>query len=188
MGSTRYNILKRIIDILGSISLLIILLPLFLLVMAAILVIDGRPIFFKQYRVGLWGNLFKIYKFRSMKKEAPNVASRNIENNEYTTGIGRFLRRTSIDELPQLLNILKGEMSFVGPRPFIPNEGEILKEREKYGIHLLKPGLTGWAQIMARNTNNQKKKIELDLYYLENKSIFLDIKIILLTIFNNRGV
>jgi len=122
-----------------------------------------------------------------MKPDAPNLSSREINNDEYVTAIGKILRRTSLDELPQLVNILRGDMSFVGPRPFIPNEGEINDLRKKYNVDELRPGLTGWAQVIARDTCDQREKLRLDLFYKDNISLLLDMKIIFQTFISLNG-
>lgn len=178
-----YDVIKRIIDVLFSLTLLIILAPLLTIISICVKLQGDGPIIFKQKRVGLNGGIFEILKFRSMKTTAPNIAAKDIDESSYVTPIGKFLRRTSLDELPQLINILRGEMSFVGPRPLIPNEGSINEKRREYGIHVLRPGLSGWAQINARNTEDQEEKLNLDLYYKENRSVVLDIKIIVMTAF-----
>ena len=179
-----YDVIKRIIDVLFSFSLLIVLSPILAIISICVKLQGDGPIIFKQKRVGLNGDIFEIFKFRSMKTDAPNIAAKDIDERSYVTPIGRFLRRTSLDELPQLINIIRGEMSFVGPRPLIPNEGSINEKRREYGIHVLRPGLSGWAQINARNTEDQDEKLKLDLYYMQNRSIWLDIKIIVFTIFS----
>lgn len=178
-----YNKIKRIIDVVFSLILILVLSPVLIIVSICVKIQGDGPIIFKQKRVGLNGDIFQVLKFRSMSTSAPSVAAKDIDEKTFVTPIGKFLRRTSLDELPQLINILKGEMSFVGPRPLIPNEGSINEKRREFGIHLLRPGLTGWAQVKARNTEDQEEKLQLDIYYRENKSMVLDIKIVFLTIF-----
>ena len=178
-----YRLGKRGIDILLSLVSLAVFSP-FMLIISVLLKIQGDgPVIFRQERLGQEGRIFEILKFRSMRLDAPNLASKDIQEKDFVTPVGRILRMTSLDELPQLYNILKGEMSFVGPRPLIPNEGDINDQRRRMGIHKLRPGLTGWAQIMARNTEDQEEKLSLDLYYKCNKNMLLDLKIIAMTAF-----
>ena len=177
--------MKRVFDFIISLFALIILSPLFLLISLTILIGDGKPVLFRQKRVGKNNELFTIYKFRTMKRGTENVASGKLENaNAKITKFGRILRATSIDELPQLFNILNGTMSLVGPRPLIPEETEIRELREKYNVYTIRPGITGWAQISGyRGDSSIKGRIECDLYYIENWTMGLDIKIMFLTIF-----
>lgn len=165
-----------------SLFLLIFFAPIFLIIIVCIWIEDGLPIFFKQQRFGKNGKLFWIYKFRSMKNDTPNVASHLLENpNQYLLKIGGFIRKTSIDELPNLLNILKGEMNFIGPRPALYNQTELQFQRKKKGIETLKPGITGWAQINGRDEISDEDKIKLDLEYLNTQSFLIDFKILILT-------
>jgi O-antigen biosynthesis protein WbqP len=167
-----------------SILLSIILLPLFLVIGIIIKLNSKGPVFFTQTRVGKDNKLFKFYKLRTMKKGAPNVATDKLgDSNQYVTSIGKVLRKTSIDELPQLINIIKGDMGFVGPRPALYNQYELKELRTKAGVHELLPGVTGWAQINGRDTNNDFQKTELDRYYLDNKSLSFDIKMLYRTVF-----
>lgn len=176
-----YHYVKRIFDVIFSIVLIVALCPVLLIISTIIKVVCPGPIIFTQERLGRNGRSFKILKFRSMKTNAPNIAAKDINNEEYVTKFGKLLRKTSLDELPQLFNILKGDMSFVGPRPFILNEGDINIARRELGIDLLRPGLTGWAQVNARDTKDQNVKLALDLFYKDNISLILDIKTILYT-------
>ena len=178
-----YRLLKRMIDIILSVVLLVLLLPILLLIYIIIKIQEPGPAIFKQERLGRDGKIFDILKFRTMKIHAPSIAAAEICEEDYVTGLGKLLRRTSLDELPQLLNILKGEMSFVGPRPLIPNEGSINDRRRDLGIHKLRPGLTGWAQVIARDTSDQDEKLNLDLHYKLHKSLALDLKIMFMTFF-----
>jgi len=180
---TVYFIQKRLFDVVLSSILLFLLLPILLIIYLMIKIQEPGPAIFKQKRLGKDGQLFDILKFRTMKIHAPSIAAAEICEEDYVTELGRLLRRTSLDELPQLLNILKGEMSFVGPRPLIPNEGSINDRRRELGIHKLRPGLTGWAQVIARDTSNQDQKLELDIYYKTHKSLALDLKIMFMTFF-----
>lgn len=174
-----YNLFQRLL----SIFMIILLSPIFILISIFISIESKGPIFFIQERVGKDNKKFKIYKFRSMKVEAPNVATALLDNHEkFITNVGRFLRKTSLDELPQLFNIVKGDMLFVGPRPVISEEYELVNRRTEETVHTIYPGITGWAQINGRDEVSIEEKVKLDSYYLKNKSIFLDIKIIFLTI------
>jgi O-antigen biosynthesis protein WbqP len=144
---------------------------------------DGMPIFFKQKRVGLNYSFFNIYKFRSMKKNTPNVATHLLENpGQYLLKIGGLLRKSSLDELPNLINIIKGEMVFVGPRPALYNQDDLMTLRVVAGVDKLKPGITGWAQINGRDEISIEEKVALEKEYLESKSFWFDIKILFLTI------
>lgn len=175
--------MKRFFDFLISLFALIILSPLFLAISIVILVADGKPILFRQKRVGKNNKLFTIYKFRTMKNGTENVASAELEHAEdKITKIGRFLRSTSIDELPQLLNILNGTMSLVGPRPLIPEEDDIRKLREEFNVYSVRPGITGWAQVNGRDIITRENKALLDKEYVEKQSLCFDIKILLLTV------
>lgn len=184
MDARVYKFFKRLMDIILSLVFIVILSPLMLVIMVIIRIQGDGPVIFKQERLGREGKIFEILKFRSMSIHAPSIAAKDIDEKSYVTPIGRVLRMTSLDELPQLINILKGEMSFVGPRPLIPNEGEINVQRKKMGIDQLRPGLTGWAQVKARNTLDQDEKLKLDLYYKQNKNLILDVKIIIMTAFS----
>lgn len=163
---------------------LILLSPLFLIVAILIKLDSNGPIIFKQVRIGKNGKKFNIYKFRSMKVEAPNLSTEEFKNSfDFITKVGRIIRKTSIDELPQLVNILKGDMSIVGPRPVIESETELLELREIYKVNDILPGITGLAQINGRDDVNNYKKAKYDYEYLKNRSIILDVKIILKTFF-----
>jgi len=174
---------KRIFDILLSLILIIILSPLLLIIALIVRIESHGPAIFKQQRIGQGRKNFTIYKFRTMYHHTPkNKASRELENrHDYITKFGCFLRTTSLDELPQLFNIFKGEMSFVGPRPLILAEKNIHQARKKRGIYQAKPGVTGYAQINGRDHLTLKDKVELDKYYLEHQSLIFDLKIILKT-------
>ena len=148
--------------------------------------------FFKQKRVGLNNVHFWIYKFRTMKKDAPDIATHLVKDGtSLYTSIGPFLRKFSLDELPQLMNILKGDMTFIGPRPALYNQDDLIDLRSKAGVHHLKPGVTGWAQVNGRDELSIPDKVKMDEYYLKNKSLWLDIKILFLTllkVFKAEGV
>jgi len=173
-------------------SLLILLSPIFFLVFFAILIEDGFPVFFTQKRVGINYTFFKIYKFRSMKKNTPNVATHLLTNpDQYLLRIGKFIRKTSLDELPNLINIIKGEMVFVGPRPALYNQDDLMTLRVASGVDKLKPGITGWAQINGRDEISIADKVKLEQEYINKKSLLFDIEIIIKTFTNvlfRRGV
>ena len=179
-----YSILKRLGDI--SISLIAITLfcPVFILIAIAIKLDSEGPVIFKQKRFGIHKKTFYVFKFRTMKMESPKyVATRDLQNPEqWITRVGAFLRKTSLDELPQLCNILVGDMSIVGPRPVVVSERDVIEAREKYGANDVLPGLTGWAQINGRDNLSTDIKAKLDGYYVKNRSLIMDIKCIVRTI------
>jgi len=188
LTNTINKLAKRIVDIVGSALGLIILSPLLLVLAVLVKTSSKGPIIFKQERVGLHNKKFYMYKFRTMKvqTEADERKGWTVKNDPRVTKIGSFLRRTSLDELPQLWNILVGDMSIVGPRPERPQFVEKFKEEiPRYMIkHQVRPGLTGWAQIKGyRGDTSIRRRIECDLYYIENWSLFLDFKIMFLTVF-----
>ncbi len=168
-----------------ALILIIILIPIFLAVALAIFIEDGSPIFFKQKRVGINYTFFNIYKFRSMKNNTPNLATHLLNNPEsYLLRIGGILRKLSLDELPNLINIIKGEMVFVGPRPALYNQDDLMALRVATGVDKLKPGITGWAQINGRDDISIEKKVQLEQEYMSKKSTLFDIEIILKTFTN----
>jgi O-antigen biosynthesis protein WbqP len=175
-----------------ALILLLILSPLFLLVAISIFIEDGMPIFFKQKRVGINYTFFNIYKFRSMKKNTPNVATHLLENpGQHLLKIGGLLRKLSLDELPNLINIIKGEMVFVGPRPALYNQDDLMALRVAAGVDKLKPGITGWAQINGRDEISIEEKVALDKEYLEKKSFVFDMLIVVKTftsVLGSKGV
>jgi O-antigen biosynthesis protein WbqP len=180
------------INRLFALILLLILSPLFLLVAISIFIEDGMPIFFKQKRVGINYTFFNIYKFRSMKKNTPNVATHLLENpGQYLLKIGGLLRKLSLDELPNLINIINGEMVFVGPRPALYNQDDLMALRVATGVDKLKPGITGWAQINGRDEISIEEKVALEKEYLESKSFWFDVVIVLKTftsVLGSKGV
>lgn len=177
------EVLKRIFDFLMSLIAIIILSPVILIVALAVKFTSPGPMLFKQRRIGKDNIEFKIYKFRTMRIDTPNVPTHLLENPEqWITPVGKFLRKTSLDELPQLFNILKGEMSIVGPRPALYNQIDLRDMRTAVGIHKLIPGLTGWAQINGRDEIPLSLKVSLDKEYLDRKNFLFDIKIILMTV------
>jgi len=168
-----------------ALILLFIFFPIFLVVGFAILLEDGFPVFFSQKRVDIYYSFFNIYKFRSMKKNTPNVATHLLNNpDQYLLKIGKFIRKTSLDELPNLINILKGEMVFVGPRPALYNQDDLMTLRVAAGVDKLKPGITGWAQINGRDEISITEKVNLEKVYLQKKSFIFDVEIIIKTITN----
>ncbi|WP_098497523.1 sugar transferase [Collimonas sp. PA-H2] len=175
--------MKRIFDLLSSLLLLSILaLPLFLVALLVRLSSPG-PILYWSNRVGRNNKIFLMPKFRTMKIETPVVATHLLNNsNRFLTPIGSFLRKSSLDELPQLWSIVKGEMSLVGPRPALFNQDDLITLRTEFGVESLLPGLTGWAQINGRDELSIQEKVRLDAEYLRRQSFLLDMKIILLTV------
>jgi O-antigen biosynthesis protein WbqP len=168
-----------------ALVILIVLSPIFLFIAFAILIEDGYPFFFKQKRVGINYSFFNIYKFRSMKKNTPNVATHLLINpDQYLLKIGNFIRKTSLDELPNLINIIKGEMVFVGPRPALFNQDDLMEFRVATGVSKLKPGITGWAQINGRDEISVSQKVQLEQEYLSKKSFLFDIEILIKTFTN----
>ncbi len=168
-----------------ALFLLILFSPIFLFVSLAILIEDGFPVFFAQNRVGVNYSFFYIFKFRSMKKNTPNVATHLLENpDQYLLKIGKFIRKTSLDELPNLINIIKGEMVFVGPRPALYNQDDLMELRVATGVDKLKPGITGWAQINGRDEISMPEKVKLDQEYMFRKSWIFDIEILVKTFTN----
>jgi len=179
-----YITLKRIFDIIVSLIFLILLSPLFIVIGILIKFESSGPILFKQKRLGMNESYFQIFKFRSMKLGTPNVSTDQIINPmQYITRVGKGLRKTSLDELPQLINILQGHMSFVGPRPALYNQYKLIEARKALQIDLIKPGLTGYAQIMGRDNISDAQKVEFDHFYVNHVSLLMDLKIICLTIF-----
>ncbi len=175
--------MKRFFDVVISLFGLIILSPVLLLTAVVIFIDDGLPVVFRQKRVGRDAKLFTIYKFRTMKKDTRSAATGELsESEEQITRSGRILRKTSIDELLQLVNVLNGTMSIVGPRPLIPEEQEIHALREKYGVSKARPGVTGWAQINGRDALDDETKALYDKEYVEKQSIAFDIKILIRTV------
>ena len=165
--------------------ILLILSPVLFIVALIIYIEDGSPIFFKQKRVGVNYTFFSIYKFRSMKKNTPSVATHLLNDPEqYLLKIGGILRKLSLDELPNLINIIKGEMVFVGPRPALFNQDDLMAFRVATGVSILKPGITGWAQINGRDELSIAKKVQLEQEYLYKKSFLFDIEIIIKTFTN----
>lgn len=174
----KYIHLKGCIDKLLAGIGTIVLSPVFLVLMIAIKLDSRGPVFFKQKRVGIHKTYFNILKFRTMRIDTPkDMPTHMLENPEqYITRVGRFMRKTSLDELPQIINILKGDMSIIGPRPALWNQYDLIEERDKYGANDILPGLTGWAQINGRDELEIPKKAKLDGIYVKNMGILMDIK------------
>ena len=173
---------KRVFDVTLSGILLVLFSPLILIITLIILVFEGFPIIYWSDRIGIKSSIFKMPKYRTMKRETPAVATNLLRDPDtYLTQIGPILRKTSLDELPQLWSILIGDMSFVGPRPALFNQIELVSARKRMGIDQLKPGLTGLAQVNGRDELTDEVKVQFDAQYLKNISIKLDLKIILIT-------
>jgi O-antigen biosynthesis protein WbqP len=178
-----YSFAKRCIDIICSLISIILLSPIFLIVAICIKYESRGPIIFKQLRAGQYSKPFYIYKFRSMTMDAPNKSTEEfLDSSTYITKVGRFIRKTSIDELPQIFNILKGDMSIVGPRPVILREKELIELRAKNGVDQILPGITGLAQINGRDKVSLLDKVKYDTEYLNNRSLLLDLKIVGITL------
>ena len=169
---------KRLMDIVLSLTGLILLSPLFLLLIVLIKLDSKGPVLFKQKRVGLHKCHFYILKFRTMRIDTPKDTPTHLLENpdQWITKMGKFLRKTSLDELPQIINILKGEMSIIGPRPALWNQYDLIEERDKYGANDVPPGLTGWAQINGRDEIPNEVKAQLDGEYVEKIGLSMDIK------------
>lgn len=178
----------RVINFVGAVFFLLILSPLLFLIALAVRMDSRGPAIFKQTRVGKDNSYFTLYKFRTMHIGTPDLPSDMVPSDDHRfTRLGRFLRRISLDELPQLVNILKGDMNFIGPRPALYNQYDLILMREKVGVNRIKPGLTGWAQVNGRDNILLERKVELDKYYLDNQSFILDAKILWFTIFKSLG-
>lgn len=171
--------LKRLFDIAASTLLLIILLPILILIFFLIRVNMGSPVLFRQVRPGLKGHPFAVFKFRTMSEQV-DVAGNALPDGERLTNLGRFLRKTSLDEIPQLINVFNGDMSLVGPRPLLM-EYLPLYSPEQARRHLVRPGITGWAQVHGRNAISWQDRFSLDIWYVENASFIVDIKILCMT-------
>ena len=176
--------LKRIIDFCLSFCLVVIFLFPILVIVVLVRLTSKGPALYWSDRVGVGNQIFKMPKFRTMCIDTPAVATHLLENpDEFLTSVGPFLRKSSLDELPQLWSVLKGDMSFVGPRPALYNQDDLIALRTEKGIHKITPGITGWAQINGRDDLPIPIKVEYDEYYLKNKSFSFDIKILFLTLF-----
>ncbi|MEK4293546.1 sugar transferase [Paenibacillus sp. FSL R5-0914] len=179
-----YVYVKQTIDFLLALIGMLVLWPVFLIIAIAIKTSSKGPILFKQKRLGKNKSEFYILKFRTMRTDTPNDMPTHLlkDPDFFITKVGKFLRKTSLDELPQIINILKGEMSIVGPRPALWNQYDLIAERDKYGANDIKPGLTGWAQINGRDELPIEKKAKLDGEYVASLSFIFDIKVFFMTI------
>ncbi|WP_447405948.1 sugar transferase [Clostridium perfringens] len=176
--------MKRVFDFSMSLIAIIVFSPIILIISLLVKLTSKGPVFFKQRRIGKNNEEFNILKFRSMRIDTPNVATHLLKDpSVFITPLGKFLRKTSLDELPQLINILKGEMSIVGPRPALYNQYDLRDMRTEVGVHKLVPGLTGWAQINGRDEIPLEEKVALDKEYMNIQNFWLDIKIIFMTVF-----
>ncbi len=184
--------MKRLVDLLFSLLAVVLLAPIFLFVAIGIWISSPGPILHWSKRIGLNNAVFLMPKFRTMKVDTPDVATHLLaEPEQYYTVLGRLLRKTSIDELPQLFSVIGGNMSLVGPRPALHNQEDLIDLRTRVGIHTIKPGITGWAQINGRDELPIPTKVEYDRYYFDNHTLVLDLKILLLTLFRvlqKRGI
>lgn len=176
---------KRFFDILLSLLTIVVFSPLYIILAILVKCTSKGPVFFKQERIGKYKKHFKILKFRTMRVDTPkDVPTHLLENPEkYITGVGRFLRKTSLDEIPQVFNIFVGRMSIVGPRPALYNQDDLVAERDKYHANDIIPGLSGWAQCNGRDTNSIERKAELDGEYVKRFNIWFDIRIVFRTFF-----
>ena len=178
-----YRFSKRSFDILFSILFFILFLPLWIIVPLIIIVDSPGRVIFSQKRVGINSTYFTIFKFRTMKEGTPDIPTDELENQEkLNTRVGMFLRRFSLDEIPQLVNILKGDMSFVGPRPALYNQELLINLRKEQGVDRIRPGVTGLAQISGRDAISITEKVSHDSRYVQSASFFLDLKIIFQTL------
>lgn len=176
--------MKRLFDYITALCLLIVFSVPMLIVAALVKLISNGPTLYWSDRIGKNNTLFKMPKFRTMRTDTPAVATHLLSDPaRFLTPIGRFLRKSSLDELPQLLSILRGDMSFVGPRPALFNQDDLVALRTEKGVHVLTPGLTGWAQIHGRDELPIPLKVEFDEYYLKHRSFLLDLKILFMTFF-----
>lgn len=184
MKKSNYIFFKRVLDFLLALVGLIVLAPVFFILIVFIKLDSKGPILFKQKRVGIHKTHFEILKFRTMKIDTPkDMPTHMLANPEkYITRVGKFLRKTSLDELPQIINILKGEMSIIGPRPALWNQYDLIAERDKYGANDILPGLTGWAQVHGRDELEIEEKAKLDGYYVKHLGFKLDVQCFFLTI------
>lgn len=179
-----YQVIKRTIDLIFSSVALIILLPIFLILAILIKKESKGPVLFKQKRIGIHKSHFYILKFRTMRINTPKDSPTHLLDNpdQYITKIGKFLRKSSLDELPQIWNIFRGEMSIIGPRPALWNQHDLINERDKYGANDVRPGLTGWAQINGRDELPIETKAKFDGEYVSSMSIKMDVRCFILTI------
>jgi O-antigen biosynthesis protein WbqP len=179
-----YKIMKRSFDLLATVILLVILIVPMIIIALLVKTTSKGPFLYWSDRVGVGNKIFPMPKFRTMRMDTPAVATHLLTDPDaYLTPIGPFLRKSSLDELPQLWSVLKGDMSFVGPRPALFNQDDLIALRTERGIHRLIPGITGWAQVNGRDDIPIPKKVKFDEYYLQNRSLSFDLKILVLTFF-----
>ena len=177
--------MKRLFDILISLILIFLFSPIIILVWLYIRIVSPGEVFYNSKRVGINNQIFLMPKFRSMKMGTPQLATHLLKKSEqYLIPGGSLIRKLSLDELPQLWSVIKGDMSLVGPRPALFNQDDLIKQRTDCGVEKIKPGITGWAQVNGRDTISIKEKVILDCYYLQNQSFLFDLKIMFLTIEN----
>lgn len=177
------NYIKRLLDVVFASTILILTLPISLVVVLAVKIVNDGSVIFKQERFGRNRQPFVMYKFRTMSESAPaEVPTNSFKNvHSHITKPGKIMRKLSLDELPQLVNVLKGDMSLVGPRPVILSEANLIAEREKYGANACKPGITGWAQVNGRDEMHMKKKAKMDGEYVNRLGLLMDLKCVVLT-------
>lgn len=174
--------MKRVFDLVSASALAVVLAPVLLVVALAVRLTSPGPALFRTQRVGRHNALFTMYKFRTMRTDTPQVATHLLADPaRYLSPVGGFLRRTSLDELPQIFNVLKGDMSLVGPRPALFNQDDLVALRTRRGVHELVPGVTGWAQVNGRDELSIPAKVQLDAEYLARRSFWFDMKILVLT-------
>lgn len=173
--------MKRAIDVVVAVVGLVVLAPVMAVLAIAVKVSSPGAVIFRQMRVGMGGKLFEMYKFRTMRADAPSEVPTHLmaDAEQHLTPVGRLLRRSSLDELPQLVNVLKGDMSLVGPRPALWNQVDLIEARERYGANGIRPGVTGWAQINGRDELAIEDKARLDGYYVQHRGLVMDLKCIL---------
>jgi O-antigen biosynthesis protein WbqP len=180
-----YPLVKGPMDRLLALFAIVVLSPLFVLIAIVIKLDSSGPVFFKQRRIGKDKTIFQLLKFRTMRVDTPSEVPTHMmtQASSYITKSGSLLRKTSLDELPQLFNVLQGTMSLVGPRPALWNQDDLIALREAQGVHRVKPGITGYAQVKGRDELPIPQKAQLDVYYVNHQSLWLDVKILILTVF-----
>jgi len=188
-----YQGVKRCLDFVAALGMVLVISPVLLLICLGIKMTSPGPVFFKQRRIGKDKKEFEIYKFRTMRTDTPSDVPTHLftDAQSFITPIGKILRKTSLDELPQLFNVLKGEMSFIGPRPALWNQFDLTELRDQYDVHSVLPGITGWAQVNGRDEIPLTLKSELDGYYVKHMSLGLDLKILVMTfttVLTSKGV
>jgi O-antigen biosynthesis protein WbqP len=180
-----YPLVKATMDRLLALLAIVMLSPVFVLIALGIKLDSKGPVLFQQRRIGKNKKTFQLLKFRTMRVDTPSEVPTHMmtQASSYITKVGSFLRKTSLDELPQLVNVLQGSMSLVGPRPALWNQDDLIALREAQGVHIVKPGITGYAQIKGRDELPIPQKAALDAYYVHHRSVWLDVKILILTVF-----